>query len=324
MHLSMQDPLAQRAGTHRMEASDVVIGMIFTIQTFVGILGNFCLLYHYLFLSYTGLRLRSTDMILKHLTVANILALGCKGIPQTMTAFGLKVFPDDIGCKLLFYTHRVGRGVSICSTCFLSVFQAITISPRDSMWAEFKVKASKNIGFFIFLSWILSLLISILHLMFMTAKRSNYNSTSLKSYGYCSSVRHDKYHDILYSAILTFRDVLCLGLMLCASGSMVFILYRHKQKMQHVHRASISPRSSPESRATKTILLLVSTFVSLYMLSNIINFCVGLIYNPSWLLMNTAAIVNVFFPTVSPFLLMSGDSSVSRVCFPWIRSRETP
>jgi hypothetical protein len=60
------------------------------------------------------------------------------------------------------------------------------------------------------------------------------------------------------------------------------------------------------------------------MLSNIINFCVGLIYNPSWLLMNTAAIVNVFFPTVSPFLLMSGDSSVSRVCFPWIRSRETP
>jgi vomeronasal1 receptor len=319
----MQDPLAQTTATHRMEGS-AVAGMIFTLQTLVGILGNSCLLYHYVFLSYTGFRLRSTDMILKHLTIANILALGCKGIPQTMAAFGLEVSFSYISCKLLFYIYRVGRSVSIGSTCFLSVFQAITISPSESMWAQFKVKAPRYIDSSIFLSWILSLPVNILHLMFMTAKGSNDNSTSLKSYGYCSSVRHDKYHDILYSVILTFPDVLYLGLMLCASGSMVFILYRHKQKMQHVHRASISPRSSPESRATKTILLLVSTFVSLYMLSNIINFCVGLIYNPSWLLMNTAAIVNVFFPTVSPFLLMSGDSSVSRVCFPWIRSRETP
>jgi vomeronasal1 receptor len=129
----MQDPLAQTTGTHRMEGSTAAIGVIFILQTLLGILGNSCLLYYYVFLSYTGFRLRSTDMILKHLTVANILALVCKGVPQTMAAFGLEVSVSDIGCKLLFYIHRVGRGVSVGSTCFLSVFQAITINPKGSM-----------------------------------------------------------------------------------------------------------------------------------------------------------------------------------------------
>jgi vomeronasal1 receptor len=263
-------------------------------------------------------------MILKHLIVAYILDLGCKGAPQTMAAFGLEVSVSDIGCKLLFYIHRVGRGVSICSTCFLSVFQAITISPSESRWAEFKAKAPKYIVSSMFLSWIMSLLVNIVHLRFIAGQESNENITSLKSYGYCSSVRHDKYHDILYSVILTFPDVLCLGLMLCASGSIVFILYRHKQKMQHVHRTSISPRSSPESRATKTILLLVSTFVLFYMLSCILNVCVSLSYIPSLFLVNTAAIFNVWFSSVSPFLLMSSGPSVSRLCFPQIRCTKIP
>ncbi|VTJ84484.1 Hypothetical predicted protein, partial [Marmota monax] len=112
---------------------------------------------------------------------------------------------------LVLYFTGVSRCVSIGSTSLLSIFQAITISPRDSRWAELKVKAP--------------------------------------------SVRHDTTTDSLHAALLTFPDALCVGLMLCASSSMVLILHRHKQRMQHVHKSS-SPRSSPESRATKTILLL--------------------------------------------------------------------
>lgn len=69
------------------------------------------LLYHYSFLCFTRGMLWSTDLILKHLTIANSLVILSKGIPQTMAAFGLKDTESDIGCKLVFYGHRVGRAV---------------------------------------------------------------------------------------------------------------------------------------------------------------------------------------------------------------------
>ncbi|KAM9048261.1 LOW QUALITY PROTEIN: vomeronasal type-1 receptor 90-like [Megaptera novaeangliae] len=42
--------------------------------------------------------------------------------------------------KVSFYTHRVAR-VSLCTTCLLSGFQAITISPSNSRCAKLKLKA---------------------------------------------------------------------------------------------------------------------------------------------------------------------------------------
>uniref|UniRef100_A0A667IK42 Vomeronasal type-1 receptor n=1 Tax=Lynx canadensis TaxID=61383 RepID=A0A667IK42_LYNCA len=92
-----------------MASMDVATGTIFLSQTVFGTLGNFSLLYHYLFLYPTEHRLRPTDLILKHLMIANSLALLSKGVPQTMTAFGFKDFLNEAGCKLVFYLHRIGR-----------------------------------------------------------------------------------------------------------------------------------------------------------------------------------------------------------------------
>ncbi|KAM5134319.1 vomeronasal type-1 receptor 4-like [Callospermophilus lateralis] len=300
-----------------MAASDLVVGIIFLSQTVVGALGNSSLLLHYLVLYFTGCRVRHTDLILQHLIVANLLTLLCKGVPNTMASFSLEFSLGDVACKLLLYVHRVSRCVSIGSTCLLSIFQAITISPRDSRWAELKVKAPRYIRSSIFLSYILYMLINIIILMHVTGKWNNTTIIILKDFGYCSSVRHDTTTDSLHAALLTFPDALCVGLMLWASSSMVLILHRHKQRMQHVHKSS-SPRSSPESRATKTILLLVSTFVSLYTLSCISQLCLAVIDNPNLFLLNMAAILSGCFPAISPLLLISRDSSASRFCFPCI------
>lgn len=49
-----------------------------------------------------------------------------------MAAFGLGHFPKDVGNRLLFCDdHSVARAVSIESTCLLSVSQAITHQPWD-------------------------------------------------------------------------------------------------------------------------------------------------------------------------------------------------
>uniref|UniRef100_G3TPT0 Vomeronasal type-1 receptor n=1 Tax=Loxodonta africana TaxID=9785 RepID=G3TPT0_LOXAF len=299
---------------------ELVIRNCLLIQIIIGILGNFSLLYRYTFLYFTGCRLRPTDIILMHLFVANSMVILSRGIPQTMVSFGWKDFFNDIACKLFAYTSKVGRGVSLAITCLLSFVQDITISPRNTR-AELKGKAPRYIGPSILMCWILQMLINIIFSMFMISKQSNINITSRKDLGHCSSVCHNKTRDSLYAALLFVPDVVGLGFMIWTSASMVFILYRHKKQVQHIHRNTVSSRSCPESRATKSILLLVSTFVCFYTFSTIFQCCLVLADKPSWWLENTAALAAACFRTVSPFVLMSHDSSVSRTCFAWIRRK---
>ena len=74
---------------------DLALGIIFVSQIMTGILGNFSLLYRYLFLYHTQCRMRAMVMILKHLTIANSSIILSKGALQTITALGWKhVFTD--------------------------------------------------------------------------------------------------------------------------------------------------------------------------------------------------------------------------------------
>ena len=226
-----------------------MIGMTLLTQTMLGILGNCSLLCSCVILHFMGYRLRSTDLILKHLIVANSLVLLCKGVPHTMAMFGWKQIRSDVACKLLFFLHRVGRGVFISSICLLSVFQVITISPWNSRWAALKVTASKYTVPSIFLCWILQMLVNVIFPIYITGKWSDNNITEERDYGCCSTILTDqknrKTRHALYAVLLSFRDVLCLGLTLWAGSSMVLILYRHKQQVQHIRRTDASSRSFP-------------------------------------------------------------------------------
>ncbi|XP_005087922.1 vomeronasal type-1 receptor 4-like [Mesocricetus auratus] len=305
-----------------MAAGEMAIGVVSLSQVVFGVLGNTFLAYHYLFLYIMGYRLRFTDWILQHLVVANFLTLIYKGVPETMAAFGLKDFLDDFGCKLLFYLHRVGRGVSISSITFLGMFQAITISPKCLKWTKVKVKSPSCIAFCVYLSWILSFIANIGIPMNMTARWSQRNRTNLKEYGYCSAVYVDKTWSILYAALLSSPDVLFMGLMLWSSGCIVYILYKHKQRMRHIHKSNMFLGSSPETRATRTILLLMSTFVCFYALSSFLHACLALMDDPGWLLVSVATVVSGCFPTMSPFLLMIPDSYENAFCLACARNRK--
>ena len=295
----------------RMATRDLAVGLIFLMQTVVGILGNFSLLNHYLFLYFTGCRPKSTDLIIKNLIVANIMVLFSFGIHNMMPSFVLYHILSDFRCKFFLYIRGVGRGVSTGTTCLLSVFQVIIISPRNSRWAVLKGKAFKCIVPSIVMCWVLQILVNIPIPMFLTITLNNKNITSRKNFGYCSSVLRDKIRNVLNVALLSIPDVLFLGLMLSASSSMVFILYRHRQNVQHILRTNVSSTSSPESTATKTILLLVSTFIYFNTLSSIFQIVLSLFDNLNWYVMNTSLVISLCFPTVSPFLLMSRDPRIS-------------
>ncbi|XP_069856484.1 vomeronasal type-1 receptor 4-like [Dipodomys merriami] len=232
-----------------------------------------------------------------------------------MVAWGWRNFFSDVECKIVFYLHGVGRGMSIVSTCSLSIFLALSISQGDSRWAGLKGRAHKHIVSTLYLSWGVFLLVSLVNIKFMTGPKANENMTSFKAYGYCSSERHDPAAHVLYMALLLLPDVLCLGLMLWASTSMLFVLYRHKQRMRHIQRVSVSTRASLESRATIIIFFLLSAFVSFYTLSCICQICLSVIYNPSPVLHHITVFAMGCFPALSPFLLMSGHSTPCSLLF---------
>ncbi|XP_076989674.1 vomeronasal type-1 receptor 4-like [Tamandua tetradactyla] len=286
-----------------MSSRDLAIGMVFLFQTTFGVLGNFSLLSHYLFLHFTRCRLRNTDFILKHLMVANSLVLLFRGFPQAMVSLEWNQFSSDYGCKL-FYVHRVGRGVSIGRTNLLSIFQAMTISPRNSRWTEVKVKDPKFISLSITLCWIY-MLVNIIIPMYVTSNwRNDTIKKKKKDFGYCSAKVHDKIKVFISAALLSFPDAVCLGLMLCISSSMVSILHRHKQRVPYIHTTNLSIMSSPESRGMQIIILLLDTFVSFYTLSSIFQVCLSIFANLSWLLVNMGALFAMCFPILSPFLLL--------------------
>ncbi|XP_053462101.1 vomeronasal type-1 receptor 2-like [Nycticebus coucang] len=297
-----------------MASMDLKIGIIFLLQIVIGILGNFSLLYRYMFTYVSGCRPRSMDLMLKHLTVANSLVILSRGIPQVMIAFGLKYLFDYFGCNVFLYVHRVARGVSIGTTCLLSIFQLITINPRNSRWAEIKVKAPKYIGPSSILCWVLHMLVNIIFPIYGMGKLRNTNITKRNDLGYCPIPFRDGVIDSIYSVLTSFHDILCLGLMVWASSAMVFILYRHKQHVRHIHRSNFSPRSSPETRATQSILVLVGTFVSFYAFSSIIYIYLAVFDNSNWLVVSAAALITACFPTISPFVLMNRDPNISRFC----------
>ncbi|XP_013365536.1 PREDICTED: vomeronasal type-1 receptor 2-like [Chinchilla lanigera] len=297
-----------------MASGAVYIVIIFLVQIFIGTLGNLSLLGKYLFLFLTGYKTRSIDLIVMHLTVANFLVILSRGIPETMAAYGLKGFLSDFGCKFVFYVSRVSRGVVFGTTCLLGVFQAVIISPSNSRWAELKMKFPQYISTFTVLCWVLHLVLNISFSVSLTSSSKKKNLTNKIDFAYCSNPHTMKGIYAGYAVYTTIIDVLCMGLMLSACGSMLFILCMHKRRVQHMRRTSNSFRSSPETRAIHSILLLVSIFEFFYFLSCIIQIYVTFFSHSRILLFTLGAFINACFSTVYPFVFLIHGHYVSGIC----------
>lgn len=297
-----------------MISTDLRVGIFFLLQIAIGVLGNVSLLCHYTSLYFSRCRLRPVDLILRHLTVANCLVILSRGMTKIMEMLHWQHLNDNSACIIVLYVHRVARGVSIGSTCLLSVFQVVIINPRKSRWAEMKTKAARYVGPCNVLCWGLHVLVNLTFPLYVLDKLSSRNSTQNKYRLICGAAIHDKVMNSLFATFTSCHDASCLGVMIWASSCMVFILYKHRKQVQHIHRNHHSPRPSAETRAAQSILIVVSTFVLCYALSSIIFVYIAVFDRPSSWLLNTAAIITSCFPTISPFVLLWRERSSSRLC----------
>ncbi|XP_043821524.1 vomeronasal type-1 receptor 1-like [Dromiciops gliroides] len=289
-----------------MTPLDVILGTLYLSQTGLGVLGNSMLLSFFIF---TSRKLRPTDQIISHLTVANILFLLSRGIPMTISAFGVKDFLDETWCKIDFYIHRVSWGLSLCITCLLSGFQAIVISPISFPWEGVEFRAPRYIISSCLFCWLINLLIEAGTAIGMASPQSKNTSFTIDLI-FCTW----KDPSSNFGLLTAFRDVFCVVLMVCTSGYKVFLLRKHHHQVKHLHRTSSCPRASPEIRVTRSILLLVSTFASFYLVNGIFSMYYNyFLYSISWLVPVSVFLVQCF-PTISPFLLISRDSQMARAC----------
>uniref|UniRef100_A0A5F8H351 Vomeronasal type-1 receptor n=1 Tax=Monodelphis domestica TaxID=13616 RepID=A0A5F8H351_MONDO len=292
--VGVKTPKKNNYAKKKMISTDRTLGIFFLSQTGFGTLGNSFLLGLYVIALLTGSRIRPIDIILIQLAFVNNLMLLSKGIPQTMIALGLNNFLDDVGCKLVFYLHRVARCLSLSTTCLLGTIQAIIITPRTSRYTWLKNKILKYIVAFSFSWWTFHLLTNSLILIYIKGPKRSKNVTKIKNFIYCSDSFHGSTNIVLYVFIISLPDIVCMGIMVWTSGYMVFILYRHHKRIQYI-------------RATQAILLLVSMFVSFYSLKSVLAACIHFWKQTSWLI-HTSVFLAACFPSCSPFVLIISDS----------------
>ncbi|XP_008592152.1 PREDICTED: vomeronasal type-1 receptor 3-like [Galeopterus variegatus] len=278
-------------------AGEVALMTIFLFQVWVGTLANVMVFFQNISPILFGLRLRPIQVILTHLAVANSLVLLSIGIPHMMVAFVLRNPLSSLGCKLVYYIHLVARGTTLCSTCVLSICRFLTLIPGRPDRLIFRGRTPKAMGPS---CWMFSALMNIYVPMRVTGPQGTHNGTDTEGKWFCSSLSIGVSMVFLQSG----HDVIFIGLMVWASGSMIFILQRHHQKVQHIHTTNHYHKCSPETRATHTILMQVVTFVSFYILHSIYAFYIIAFVDSHLCVLHVTKIITSCFPSVSPLLLI--------------------
>ncbi|NP_001160781.1 vomeronasal 1 receptor oryCunV1R1622 [Oryctolagus cuniculus] len=253
------------------------------------------------------------DSLFMHLTVVNIVTIVFQSIPDIMSSFGIKGFLDNTGCQTFLYTNRVTRGLSICTTPLLSAFQAITISPSHSKWAWLKSKLSTWIFPSFLFFWIINMLIYI-HIIETIRAKLNFTMFG-QGYvnAYCQSRKPKALDSRSFISILVIHDAVFLALMIWSSLYMVWILYRHRRRAQHIHTSSLSSKTSPENKATHTILWMVFCFVFFYLSNNCLTFYGIYASEKNARLEGIGGILSSCYPTFCPFFLMKHNKIILKL-----------
>ncbi|XP_036881550.2 vomeronasal type-1 receptor 4-like [Manis javanica] len=288
---------------------NVALKATFLVQIGFGTLANVTLFFHNVSPILRGHKQRPTHVVLTHMALANLLVLLFSGIPHTMAAFLLTNPLSSLGCKLVYYTHRVARSSTLCSTCVLSTYQFFTLIPGrgDCMTLQ---RDPKMPGPSCGVCWVFSLLLNIYTPVSVTGAQTKGNDTDTQGRWFCSSSIPRTGIGILLSCL----DAVFIGLMVWASGSMVGLLRRHHHRVQHIHTPKGQHSCPPETRAAHTILMLVVTFVVFYMMNLVVTLYITLFLDLQLWLIQTCNVLALCFPTVSPFLLVLRDPRTPRIC----------
>ncbi|XP_051059225.1 LOW QUALITY PROTEIN: vomeronasal type-1 receptor 90-like [Phodopus roborovskii] len=295
-------------------------------QAGLGVLANVVLLFFYTFIILVH-KSKPMDLISYQLTLIHIVLVLTGGDIGLMDVFESLSIENNLKCKTTFYINRVMRGLSICITCLLSVYQAVTISSSSSVLAKFKPNLKKYTIHAFFYIWSFNLSFNSHQIFYVGAFTNASDTNQMKVTKSCSVFPMNIIIRALILTVTTSRDVFLVGVMLTTSAYMVIILFRHQRQCKYLHsRSHLS--ASPEKRATQTILLLVVVFVVMYWVDFIIS-CTAVLL---WMLDPAIIALQMFvmnvYPTITALVQISSDNRIinilKKTCISGIRVFKGP
>ncbi|XP_034368479.1 vomeronasal type-1 receptor 45-like [Arvicanthis niloticus] len=288
--------------------TDSNIGNTFFSEVGIGISANIILLLFYIFKFISGHRSRLTDLPIGLLSLIHLLMLLVVAFITTDIFISWRGW-DDLTCKFLVYLHRILRGFSVYDTSLLSVLQAIILSSRSSCLANFKHKSPHHISCAILWLSVLYMLISS-HLWVSVIATPN---LTMNDFIYvtqsCSSLPLSHLMQSMFTTLLAIREVFLISLMVLSTWYMVALLCRHKKQAQHLQGTRLSPKASPEQRATQTVLMLMSFFVLMSIFDSIISCSRTMFLNDPTSYYIQLFVIHIY-ATVSPFVFMSTEKHI--------------
>ncbi|VTJ88865.1 Hypothetical predicted protein [Marmota monax] len=277
----------------------------FYLQAGAGISANTCLLCLHLAALLGGHKPRLIDLPMAHLALTHRPAPHCGPLVSTDIWEGQDI-PGDVKCKVLVFLHKVMRGPSLGTTCVLSVLQALTISTSGSSLANFKVKSANPIlGACLFL-WVLTMAITSHQLLCTVATPNATQPGLLFVNGHCSFL--PRYRGV-FLLLVTLRDVFFVGLMAVSSGYMATLLHRHQQRCLSLH-------TSPEHRATHSVLQLLGCFTALDSADSALSLLISRMRRNDPVLGSIHNAVASGCGRLSPLVLLRADTQILNIAQP--------
>lgn len=290
-----------------MDLCVTIKGVSFLLQTAMGILGNSVVLLAYAHLIYTEPKLLPVDMILCHLAFANLMLLLTRCVPQTMTVFGLTDLLNDSGCKVVIYAYRIARALSVCITCMLSVFQAVTIAPAGPCLSRLKpALPTLVLPTFVGL-WLFNMAICIAAPFFSMAPQNGTIPAFTLNLGFCHVDFRDNLSYVINGVAVSGRDFAFVALMLVSSIYILLLLHRHNHQVRGICR---SLGGGAENRAAKTVVTLVVLYVVFFGIDNVIWIYMLTVSKVSPVVADMRVFFSSCYASFSPYFIISSNKKV--------------
>ncbi|XP_063808393.1 olfactory receptor class A-like protein 1 [Pseudophryne corroboree] len=250
-----------------METRLLIKALAFILLMVVGIPGNVFILLKFTYIKIIEKKLLPANVILMVLALSNILVVCSRVIPQALDSIGVKDLLDDTECKLVLFTFRVSRAMSICITSFLSCHQCILVAPINRYWTCLKEKVSKNVALITILLLAMNASLYPSTTLYGKAK-SNYTSHYSLHLVYCDADFLTYISFLLNGLVSVIREIIFVGLMTMSSSYMLSILYQHGKNIKGIRSSDRGQAKSAEYRASRAVILLVALYVVLYGMDN--------------------------------------------------------
>ncbi|KAM8977196.1 olfactory receptor class A-like protein 1 [Pelodytes ibericus] len=251
-----------------MEIRLLLAALGFILLIMIGIPGNILILLKFTYIKIVEKKLLPANVILMVLALSNLCVVFSRVIPQALSAIGIQNLLNDTECKLVLFTYRISRAMSICVTSFLSCHQCVLVAPVTIYWVYLKEKLTQKLSIIMVLLLGINIFLYTSTVLYGQARTNSTTSMYTLHLVYCDVDFHTYVSFMLNGLVSVIREIIFVGLMTLSSSYMVSTLYRHGNTMKRMRNSDMSQSKTKEYKASRAVILLVALYVVLYGMDN--------------------------------------------------------